>query len=360
MVVLIALGSLGCGPTEEAYLAKVNEAETYERLSQQRQTEIMEKEKELETTMGHLGEAEAQAGKLYQELAKTEAQLEITMDRLRKAETQTGRLYEELAKTEAQLETTIGRLEKAETQTGRPAEEFAQKEARLRETNVQLEKVSIINQKHEENIKDFFLQIVNLEQKEQELQEKYKTLKEHEKDLKDQVMRYQMALLEKEAISKSLPPRQQELIESLRHQLESDKIKIMELSNRITVRLDERLLFDSGKAFVKASGFKVLRKIGMVLKKIHDRHIQVEGHTDNHPIGNRLKQKYATNWELSVARATTVTRYLVEVIKIAPQRISAAGFGEFQPIADNKTPEGRHANRRVEFALFPLRPHLAE
>lgn len=182
MVVLIALGSLGCGPTEEAYLAKVNEAETYERLSQQRQTEIMEKEKELETTMGHLGEAEAQAGKLYQELAKTEAQLEITMDRLRKAETQTGRLYEELAKTEAQLETTIGRLEKAETQTGRPAEEFAQKEARLRETNVQLEKVSIINQKHEENIKDFFLQIVNLEQKEQELQEKYKTLKEHEKD----------------------------------------------------------------------------------------------------------------------------------------------------------------------------------
>ena len=169
-----------------------------------------------------------------------------------------------------------------------------------------------------------------------------------------------LLLLEQQTAVNRSEQGQQDLLESLRNQLESDKIKITELSNRIAVRLDEQLLFDSGEAFIKASGFKVLKRIGSVLKKINDKHIQVEGHTDSRPIGGVLRRKYATNWELSVARATSVTRYLVDEVKIEPTRISSTGFGEFQPIAKNNTPEGRQSNRRVEFALLPLRSNVID
>ena len=82
--------------------------------------------------------------------------------------------------------------------------------------------------------------------------------------------------------------------------------------------------------------------------------IRVEGHTDNVPIATPL---YPSNWELSSARATTVGRYLAEHSDIAPQRIIAAGYGEFRPVAPNDTREGRARNRRVDLVvLFPRTP----
>jgi chemotaxis protein MotB len=82
--------------------------------------------------------------------------------------------------------------------------------------------------------------------------------------------------------------------------------------------------------------------------------IRVEGHTDNIPIATAL---YPSNWELSSARATTVGRYLVEHSEVAPRRISAAGYGEFRPVAPNDSREGRARNRRVDLVvLFPQAP----
>jgi len=313
MVTLVSLMSVGCGPTEEEYMAKIDEINRYKRLSKQRQTEI-----------ANMGDS---VKSLNEKLSKTQA---------------------EKKRAVAQQQTNKEHLDNAINQLAATKNELKSTKNLLASSRDQLERT-------EEQLKDYYLKITNLEQTGRELQEKYDKLKENEKKLNAQVDSYNSRLLEEQTAEKNMEQGQQDLLESLRNQLESDKIKITELSNRIAVRLDEQLLFDSGQSFIKASGFKVLKKIGAVLKKIHDKHIQVEGHTDKRPIGGALKRKYATNWELSVARAINVTHYLVNEVKIEPTRISSTGFGQFQPIAENSTPEGRQANRRVEFALLPLR-----
>ena len=199
-------------------------------------------------------------------------------------------------------------------------------------------------------------QLVNRENQ----MEGYQQFENRENELITQIEQLRLQLLERDERLKREREMQKQLLANLREQLDSDEIEIGELLNRISVRLDERVLFDSGEAFIKASGFKVLNKIGAVLKKVRDKHIQVEGHTDNQPIGKALKSEFPTNWELSTARATSVTRYLVDVVKIEPSRISAAGYSAYQPVAQNTTPAGRQANRRVEFSLLPLRGNAIE
>jgi chemotaxis protein MotB len=89
-----------------------------------------------------------------------------------------------------------------------------------------------------------------------------------------------------------------------------------------------------------------------VLKDIKDQEIVVSGHTDNVPITSKLAATYPTNWELSAARAIAVVKIL-ESNGVDPKMLVAAGFGEFRPVADNATPEGRAQNRRMEIVLMP-------
>ena len=99
------------------------------------------------------------------------------------------------------------------------------------------------------------------------------------------------------------------------------------------------------------AGKKILENVGKVLSGIADKDIRIEGHTDNVPIGGDLKNKYPTNWELSVARATAVARYLQDNAKIDPKCLIVAGFGEYRPMSPNDTPEHRTLNRRIEIVL---------
>ena len=89
-----------------------------------------------------------------------------------------------------------------------------------------------------------------------------------------------------------------------------------------------------------------------ILKNVDDKNIRIEGHTDNVKIIGRLALVYPTNWELSAARAINVSRYLQEK-GIAPAVLSATAFGEYQPVADNATAEGRAKNRRIAIILQP-------
>lgn len=146
---------------------------------------------------------------------------------------------------------------------------------------------------------------------------------------------------------------QQKLIGSLRDEIAAGQVKIAEFAGNTTIRLEDRILFDSSMVAIKTSGLAVLTKVGEALQQIHGRHIQVQGHTDSRPIRWELQGKYPTNWELSVARASSIVRYLVEEVGIEPTRLSAAGYAFYQPVASNDTPEGRQVNRRVEFVLFP-------
>jgi len=89
-------------------------------------------------------------------------------------------------------------------------------------------------------------------------------------------------------------------------------------------------------------------EVAVILRQFPDRRFMVAGHTDNQPV----KEAYKDNWELSVARALVVTRFLVEA-KMKAQNIVAAGYGEYDPIASNATPDGRRENRRIEIILLP-------
>jgi len=144
----------------------------------------------------------------------------------------------------------------------------------------------------------------------------------------------------------------EQLVAKMKGEIDKGQVTISELKGKLTVNMVEAILFDSGKAEVKSEGLVVLGKVIEILKTVSDKSIRIEGHTDNKPIVGTLTQRYPTNWELSAARAINVARYLQKQA-IEPANLSAAAFGEFKPVADNTTPEGRAKNRRIEIVLVP-------
>jgi chemotaxis protein MotB len=144
----------------------------------------------------------------------------------------------------------------------------------------------------------------------------------------------------------------EQLLAKMKGEIAKGQVTISELKGKLTVNMVDAILFDSGKAEVKREGLVVLGKVVEILKTVNDKAIRIEGHTDNVAINRSLAQRYPTNWELSAARAINVARYL-EQQAIAPGSLSAAAFGEFKPVADNGTVEGRAKNRRIEIVLVP-------
>lgn len=155
---------------------------------------------------------------------------------------------------------------------------------------------------------------------------------------------------------------QDEMLKSLQKEVEKGEVTINRLADRLSVQILDKILFASGEAAISAKGRGVLTRVGKVLADARgkDKVIRIEGHTDNVPIGESLREKFPTNWELSTARATNVVRLLIESSKIPPGALEAAGLGEHHPVAGNDTPEGRRQNRRIEIILYPRVQSLAE
>jgi len=127
------------------------------------------------------------------------------------------------------------------------------------------------------------------------------------------------------------------------------KLQMMEKGLVITVVGD--LLFDSGKAKIRTEAYPLLNKVSAILKdNMAQFNVGIEGHTDNIPIKH---SGWKTNWELSTSRALSVLHYLVKDQGIAPERLSAIGYGEYRPVASNETKDGRKQNRRVEIVILP-------
>lgn len=125
------------------------------------------------------------------------------------------------------------------------------------------------------------------------------------------------------------------------------KAKIRQTKSGLIISLSEAGVFAPGDATLGSDAQALIKTIAENLDS-KDYLIRVEGHTDSTPISNA---KYSSNWELSTARAANVLQKLLEY-GIAPDRLSAAGYGGFQPIADNSTPEGRAQNRRVDVVIL--------
>jgi len=141
-----------------------------------------------------------------------------------------------------------------------------------------------------------------------------------------------------------------DLSKKLQKMVDAGKLGVRVRDGRLVMRLPQDVLFPSGSATLSREGELSLMEVAVILRQFPDRRFMVAGHTDNQPVGKETG--YKDNWELSMARALGVTRFMVEA-KMKPENIVAAGYGEFDPIAKNSTPEGRRDNRRIEIILLP-------
>jgi chemotaxis protein MotB len=139
------------------------------------------------------------------------------------------------------------------------------------------------------------------------------------------------------------------LVARLRDAIGAGTLAVEVRKGKMLVKLGDAILFDPGQAILKSDGQRALRQVAQALKEIPDRDFLVAGHTDNRPIKN---SPYASNWDLSTARAVTVVRFL-QGEGVDPRRLAAAGYSEFDALADNDTPESRALNRRIEVVVLP-------
>ena len=130
----------------------------------------------------------------------------------------------------------------------------------------------------------------------------------------------------------------------------SDELTVREKDGKVYVAMSDKLLFQSGSARLDKRGEEALGKLAEVLNKQTDIDVFIEGHTDNKPINT---VQFKDNWDLSVIRATSVVRILIKNYNVTPLQIQPSGRGEYMPVDDNETAEGRSKNRRTEIIMAP-------
>jgi chemotaxis protein MotB len=181
-----------------------------------------------------------------------------------------------------------------------------------------------------------------LRQKSDELSSKERLLQERERALNE----LQQVIARQDSVTRRL----NDILRNALLGFQSDELSVEIINGKVYVSMSDKLLFKSGSAAVEAKGKEAIRVLADVLDKNRDIDILIEGHTDSIPIRTAV---YRDNWDLSVARATSIVRILTSDFKIAPTRVTASGKGEFSPRASNDTPEGRASNRRTEIILSP-------
>ncbi|MCH5257892.1 MAG: flagellar motor protein MotB [Lachnospiraceae bacterium] len=156
-----------------------------------------------------------------------------------------------------------------------------------------------------------------------------------------------------EAIEKAKIEESEELAEKIQEAVDesnmSQDIDIEFTAQYVQLTLKGALLFDSGKTELKEAALPVLNQVGVMLERYAQSTIEIEGHTDNVPMSGA---KYSNNDELSSGRALSVFNYLMQNTTLNPALVKHSGRGEYVPVADNSTPEGRTMNRRVEIKIY--------
>ncbi len=146
----------------------------------------------------------------------------------------------------------------------------------------------------------------------------------------------------------------QEFQEELERSGLADKVSLEMDDRGLIFRFKDSALFDLGSADIRSDARPVLLKVAKLIRTV-DYQVRIEGHTDDWPIST---ERFPSNWELSTGRAASVVRFFIENAGFGPDKLEAAGYGEYRPIETNATPEGRQRNRRVDVVL--LRPSLGD
>jgi chemotaxis protein MotB len=264
----------------------------------------------------------------------------------------------DLNKKIEQLETDIASLEAELKSTTANRDEI---EAELKEKRITLSDL----QKEHDELQGYYDNAINnsgrlnrdLAEQHTRLLALQKTLDQAEYDnnaLADSLARREKKVAELENVLNQTQMAIRDLknkVSSALNSFNSDELTVVEKNGRIYVSLSEQLLFKSGSAVVDPQGQKALAQLAQAIKSNDDIYILVEGHTDNVPVSSTSKYM-KDNWDLSVMRATSIVKIL-ETNGVNPTNLTAAGRGEFFPVAENNSKENRQLNRRTEIILTP-------
>lgn len=169
----------------------------------------------------------------------------------------------------------------------------------------------------------------------------------------EELIKRQRKIEELETLIKEQEAQAKKLNELLREALlgfKSDELTVQIKEGKVHILMSNNLMFKSGSTSVETKGKDALEILARVIKENEGFDVLIEGHTDNVPISTA---KFKDNWDLSVARATSIVRVLTGEYEVTPQRLTASGKGEFKPRASNENAEGRAENRRTEIILYP-------
>lgn len=235
--------------------------------------------------------------------------------------------------------------------------ELAGERQQLADLQVKYRKMQNANMSLKNTIEDLKFE---LRQEKTAVTEREKTISELDLNKRKVEADLEQQLAEKEQEVERLTKTREEIEHNLKEQIEKGDIKIKQFEGKLEVTFANKILFSSGSVKIKAKGKELLSTLADSLREVKGKNIVVEGHTDDVKIGKSLQSKFPSNWELSTARAAAIVRYLQDNAGIEPQRLTASGFGQFQPVATNKTAEGRSRNRRIEIILVPQKDKYSQ
>jgi len=242
-----------------------------------------------------------------------------------------GSAQEEINRNQQQIEQTVQELDAARMQNALAQEEINSNRQQIKKTEQELESArkQVVTTTNELMI-----------------------LAARKQDLQEELSESQAQMATLSSIENETKRRNQiyeKFVNRLKTMIDGGQLTVSIEQGRIVINLPNNVLFKSGSANLNPKGEEALTQIGLVLSQFSDRRFQIEGHTDNKPIKSA---RFPSNWELSTSRALTVVHLLTDM-DVVPENISAAGFGEFRPRADNETEEGRQLNRRIEIIMLP-------
>ncbi len=277
--------------------------------------------------------------------------------------------YRAVKASKAKLEDKMAELQFQQTQLEKAKQELEDEKAKLslqrKDLEERLNELTSLSQKNQSEYQKelgSLLQQVqnekdNLLKKEEELRDRTAKLNKLQTDFnasKDRLLELEQMLAAKEAATNELRRKVADALLGF----EGKGLTVTKKNGKVYVSLDEKLLFKSGSYAIESAGAQALRELAKVLEANSDINIMVEGHTDNVPL--RGSGEIKDNWDLSVKRATTVVRTLLQGSNINPDRIIAAGRSEYVPIDTSDSSEGRQKNRRTEIILSPKLDELLE
>lgn len=305
----------------------------------------------------------------YEELKAKQAECVEKRDQLTNENRTLTAQNEELAADLANLQETLKELKEDTTYLGKRHRQTKAKYTELNKINDELlDKLKQIRSQGDAENRELLDALrdtqIDLQRREDDLRElegmlnaKEKRLNELESELKARearVKELEDIIAQKDAAVRALKERIAEALLGFK-----DKgLTVEQRNGKIYVSLEAKLLFPSGSTVVNAEGKKALLDLANVIKEEKDITILVEGHTDTDPLNGSGAMK--DNWDLSVLRATSVVRIMNEDGGVDNTMLTAAGRGEYIPVADNSTSEGKAKNRRIEIILTPNLDRLFE